>query len=489
MTQTLPTLLLVDDEAHSLSAMRMALEDEFDCLLAADADEGWRLMEENFVQAIFCDQRMPGKTGVEFLRDVRERWPETVRIIITGYTETADMIAAVNEAGIYQFIPKPWHPDQLLMAARNAAQLFRLARENERMSLEMKYLSKTVDSKAETRRRALRANLGFENILRAPGSPMAGVVAQARQFASFDVPVLLCGELGTGKTDMARAIHYTSLRSDRPFYEVNCRGLSDEVIEAELFGAKKGALPGLPSNRIGLLQKADQGTLFLDGIETLSPELQIRLLRVATEGAFTPIGGHETLTVQVRLLTGAQCDLRRMVADGRFRADLYYALAVAELALPPLRDRRADIALLAQEALFDIARAHGKPVTGLSDAALQFLEGYGWPGNLPELENEITRMLIFAQDRVLGADLVSRHILQAAPEDDSADGDVMVCDGPLKDRIETIEARILRETLTRLKWNKSRAAQELGLSRVGLRAKLDRYNIAPPQAARQTEDA
>ena len=480
MAAPLPTLLLVDDEEHSLSAMRLALEDEFDCVLARDAEAAARAMEEHFVQAIFCDQRMPGRTGVEFLREVRDRWPDTVRLIITGYTDTTDMIAAINEAGIYQFLTKPWHPDQLLMAARNACTLFRLARDNERMALEMKHFSRTVESKAETRRKALREGLGFENILRAPGSPMAALVAQARQYASFDVPVLITGEAGTGKTAMARAIHYTSLRSDRPFHEFNCRGLSDEVIEAELFGAKKGALPGAPVNRIGLLQKADQGTLFLDGVETLSPELQIRLLRVATEGCFQPIGGHETLTVQVRLISGAQGDLRRQVGEGRMRADLYYALSVAELTLPPLRDRRSDIALLAQDCLFEVARAHGKPVTGLSDAALEFLEAYHWPGNLPELENEVTRMLIFAQDRVLGADLISRHILQAGPEGGDPGEDLMVCDGPLKDRVELIEARILRETLTRLKWNKSRAAQELGLSRVGLRAKIDRYGIAEP---------
>ncbi len=482
----LPTVLLVDDEPHSLSAMRMALEDEFDCLTASNADEGWRLMEDNFVQAIFCDQRMPGKTGIEFLSEVRERWPETVRIIITGYTETTDMISAINEAGIYQFITKPWHPDQLMMAAKNACELFRLSRDHERMSLEMRYLSNTAETKLDRKRKALREGLGFEKVIRAPNSPMNAVVAEARQYASFDVPVLIVGEPGTGKADMARAMHYASLRSDRPFFELNCAGMSDELLEIELFGAKRGVLPGVPGNRIGLFQKADRGTLFLNGVESLSPRMQMALLRVVTEGAFQPLGGHETLATNLRLIAGAHRDLRSEIAEGRFRGDLYFALSVAELRLPPLRGRAGDIAVLAQRMLFEAASTHGKQVHGLSDAALEFLENYDWPGNLRELENEVTRMLIFAQERVLGPELISRHILQAAPHEDGADRSadrVLEGNGTLRDRVELIEMRILRETLTRLKWNKSRAAAELGLSRVGLRAKLDRYGIAPPPRA------
>ena len=488
---TLPTVLLIDDEAHSLSSMRMALEDDFDCLTAANADEALSLMEDNYVQVIFCDQRMPGKTGVEFLSEVRNRWPETVRIIITGYTETNDMIAAINEAGIYQFVTKPWHPDQLLMTAKNASHLFQLSRENDRMSLEQKYLGQTMESKLEKQRKALREGLGFENVLRSPNSPLNPVLTAARQYASFDVPVLLTGEAGVGKTQIARAMHYTSLRSDRSFFELNCAGMSSEMVELELFGAKRGAIPSLQSNKIGLLQKADRGTLFLNGVETLSPELQLSLLRVVTEGSFQPIGGHETLSTNMRLLTGAHCDLRARVADGLFRSDLFYALAVTELSIPPLRARVGDIAVLAQHLLFEAAQSHGKPVHGLADTALEFLENYDWPGNLKELENEVTRMLIFAQEPVLGPELISRHILQADASEDGADRraeEVLTSEGTLKDRVELIEMRILRETLTRLKWNKSRAATELGLSRVGLRAKLDRYGITPPRRINAEED-
>ncbi|WP_210528155.1 sigma-54-dependent transcriptional regulator [Rubellimicrobium arenae] len=488
---TLPTLLLVDDEPHSLAAMRMALEDAFDCLEAPGAEEAWRLMEENDVQAVFCDQRMPGRTGVELLTAMRERWPETVRIIITGYTETSDMIGAINDAGIYQFIAKPWHPDQLLMAARNAARLFQLTRDHERMSIEMRYLARSADSKLDKRRQALREGLGFQSVLRGPSSPLNAVVAAARQYASFDVPVLIQGEAGTGKAAMARAIHYASLRSDRPFFDLDCTGMPDDLLEAQLFGAKRGALPGLVTTKVGLLQKAERGTLFLSGVDSLSPRMQLALLRVATERSFQPLGSHETLTAGMRLLVGSHRDLRALVAEGAFRADLYFALAVTEVALPPLRARPGDIALLAGNLLMEAAAAHGKSVHGFSDEALAFLENYDWPGNLRELSNEVTRMLIFAQGKVLGPELISRHILQAQPAEDGADRSadrVLEGSGTLKDRVELIEMRILRETLTRLRWNKSRAAAELGLSRVGLRAKLDRYGVKPPKGAVVAEE-
>jgi len=483
MPDTPPTILLVDDEDHSLASMRMALEDDFDCLIARNADEATALMEEHFVQVIFCDQRMPGRTGVEFLTEVRDRWPETVRIIITGYTETNDMIAAINQAGIYQFLTKPWHPDLLVMTAKNASDLFRLNREHDRMSLEMRYLSRSIETKLDEKRKALREGLGFENVLRSPNSPMNAVIAQARQFASFDVSVLITGEAGTGKTDLARAMHYSSLRSDRPFHEINCIGVDDDILELELFGARRGAVPGVQSNKPGLLQKADRGTLFLNGIADLSPKMQLALVKVATEGAFRPLGSHEVIRTDVRLLAGASRDLRMDVAEGRFRGDLYFAMAKTTLTVPPLRKRLEDLAILAQHLLFEAASAHGKQVYGLSDDSIQFLENYDWPGNLRELENEMIRMLVFSQDTLLGPELISRHILQAAPSD--APGVtpvdmVLEGEGTLKTRVEEIEMRILRETLTRLKWNKSRAANELGLSRVGLRAKIERYGIAEP---------
>jgi len=485
-----PAVLLVDDEPHSLSAMRMALEDEFEILTAPDADEARKLLEREWVQVVICDQRMPGQSGVEFLAEIREAWPETVRLLITGYTETSAMISAINEAGIHQFLTKPWHPDQLLIATRNAARLFHLARENTRLALEMRLLASTAESRIEKRRRALREGMGFETILRAPSSPMNAAVQVARQFAGFDVPVLLTGEPGTGKAQIARAMHFGSLRADKPFYELDLAGLPEELSAIELMGAKRGALGGAVA-RVGLVQKADRGTLYLGGIDTAGPGLQLALARVLTEGTFAPLGGTETLTSNLRLICGAGRDLRAAVAEGTFRADLYFALAAGEIAVPPLRARRGDVALLAQAMLGELSARHGKPVHGLDEPALEFLENYDWPGNLRELGNEITRMLVFARDGVLGADLISRHILQAPPSEEGADRSAeaaLTVEGTLKDRVELMEMRILRETLTRHRWNKSRAAAELGLSRVGLRAKLDRYGIADPASRVEEEE-
>jgi two-component system response regulator HupR/HoxA len=490
MAASRPTLLLVDDEPHSLSAMRMALEDEFDCVTAADADAAVARMEEEWVHVVICDQRMPGRTGVEFLTGLRERWPDVVRIIITGYTDPMAMAQAINDAGIHQFITKPWHPDQLLMAARNGARLFQLARDNERMALEMRYLASTSQTKLEKRRAARRDGMGSETLLRSPQSPMSALIQTARHFASFDVPVLLLGEAGTGRARLAQAMHYGSLRSDKPFHAINLAGLPEELAMEELFGAKRGVLPG-GENKIGLAQKADRGTLFVDGMEHAPPALQLALGRLVEEGSFTPMGGTEVLTSNLRHIAGAAPDLPARMADGRFRPDLYYALAVAELAIPPLRARRGDVALLAQHFLSDLAAQHGKTAHGFSPAALEFLENYDWPGNLRELASEVTRMLIFAQSPVLGADLISRPILQALPSENGADRSaqsVLVGAGTLKDRVELIEMRILRETLTRHRWNKSRAAVELGLSRVGLRAKLDRYGVTDPSGAMQDEE-
>ncbi|MCP1198362.1 sigma-54 dependent transcriptional regulator [Notoacmeibacter sp. MSK16QG-6] len=489
MGEPLPLVLLVDDEKHALESMRMALEDDFDCLAAPNAEGAMSLMRDNPVQVIFCDHRMPGKNGVSFLTEVREQWPDTVRIIITGYTETSDMIDAINDAGIYQLITKPWHPDHLVMAAKNATDLFRLNRENEQLSLEMRYLSRSVENKLSEQRKILREGLGFENVLRSTNSPLNPVISQARQFAGFDIPVLITGENATGKADIARAMHYRSLRADRPFYVLDCIGIDDTIIEEELFGVRGSA--GGQIARTGLLQKASRGTLFIDNLSELSPRLQLMLSRALQEGKYRRVGNHSPQHIDVRIIAGTEKDLRQCVTDGSFRNDLFYAVSAAELTVLPLRDRIEDIPILADAILAEAANTHGKIVRGLSDEVLSFFARYDWPGNLKELENELVRMLVLAQGPILGPELISRHILQAEPAARKTDGNLdrlLMAEGALKERIEAVETRILRETLTRLKWNKSRAACELGLSRVGLRAKIDRYGLAEPDTTSRSEE-
>jgi len=476
-----PALLVVDDEPRSVEVIARVLDEEFDVFTALDADEARRILEAEWIQVIFCDQRMPGTSGVALLTEVRERWPDILRIIVTGYSEPEDIIGAINAAGIYQFIPKPWHPDQLLLAARNAAHLFQLQREHERLNLEMKLTATTAEARLLAQRERVAQTFHFDTLIRAPGSPLSLTCTRAAQVATFDVPVLIHGETGTGKELIARAIHYSSLRSDRPFFAVNCGAIPDELLESELFGHKKGAFTGAHVTRIGLLDQADGGTILLDEIGDISPAFQVKLLRFLQEGEIRPVGSNESKRANVRVLAATHRELVAEVARGRFREDLYYRLSAMVLELPALRERRADIPVLAQSLLDALSAQHGKRAKGFSEEALGCMAAYEWPGNVRELQNEITRMLVLAGGEVLGADLLSPHVLRAAAAVTArieAEGINLPTSGPLKDRIERMEASILTETLVRCRWNKSRAAEELGLSRVGLRAKLDRYGIA-----------
>jgi two-component system response regulator HupR/HoxA len=437
-------------------------------------------MEEHDVHAALLGPGANGASALGLLADLRARWPETQRLLTAPTGDEAGLAAAVGAGQLHHFLPDPASGAQIRLAVAEACRAFRLARDNARLA-------------AEARMRPARAAApeplaasAFGPDLRGASPAMAALAEEAARIASFDVPVLIRGEPATGKAALARAIHLSSLRSDRPFQALDVAGLPDTALALELFGARHGALPGLAATRAGLAQRAHRGTLFLDRVETLSPEMQLALLRLLEDGTARPLGSAEAQPAQLRLIAGTEADLAAEAAAGRFRADLHFALSVTELALPPLRARPEDIPALAAARLADAARRHAKPVRGFTAEALAALARHRWPGNLRELENEVTRMLIAAPGAMLGPELISRLILQrVAPSagDHAGGGDVaavMARPGPLRKRVEEIEARILHETLTRLCWNKSRAAAELGLSRVGLRAKLDRYGLAPP---------
>lgn len=476
---TRPALLLVDDEPRSVEVMARVLGEEFEVFTALGAAEARRILESEWVQAVFCDQRMPEVSGVVFLTEVRERWPEIVRVIVTGYTEPEDMIGAINGAGIYQYITKPWHPDQLLLVARNAAHLFALQRDHHRLSLELKLAAPAAQARLAAQHERVARNFHFDTLIRSPESPLNETCRRAAQVAVFDVPVLIQGETGTGKELLARAIHYSSLRSERPFFAVNCGAIPDELLESELFGHKKGAFTGAHTTRIGLLDEADGGTVLLDEIGDVSPAFQVKLLRFLQEGEIRPVGSNDSKRVNVRVLAATHRDLTQEIAGGRFREDLYYRLSAMVLLMPALRMRRADLRVLATAILDGLCNLHGKVVKGFTDEALACMEAYDWPGNVREMQNEVLRMLVLSTGSQLGADLLSPHVVRAAAAPEGASQPIALPDGGLlKDRIERIEASILMETLVRCRWNKSRAAEELGLSRVGLRAKIDRYGIA-----------
>ena len=480
----LPIVLVVDDELRSQEALRRVLAEEFEVLTASSPAEAEKILEEEMVHAILCDQRMPLVTGVEFLKTVRERWPDPVRMIISGFTYSEDIIAGVNEAGIYQYITKPWQPDQLMTTVRSAIQLYRLQRDNQNASVEMRLTTASLEQVVAGKRRALKNHFGFERILHAEGSPMAAAIGQSRRIAGYDIPVLVTGESGTGKELLARAIHYNSSRADKPFVVENCGALPDQLLESELFGCKKGAFTGAYEDRIGLFEQADGGTVFLDEIGETSPAFQVKLLRVLQDGEFRPLGARLSRRVDVRVIAATNRDLEAEVEERRFRRDLYYRLAGFRLHLPALRERPMDIPLLAHKLLGEAMRAFAKPIDGFADQTLARLRAYDWPGNVRELQNEIRRLVALAERPTLTADLLSKAVLAGRPSwpknvgDDAGDdvGEASAA-GKLKDRVEILEEQVIRETLTRHRWNISRAADELGLSRVGLRAKLQRYGL------------
>jgi two-component system response regulator HupR/HoxA len=481
------TVLLVDDEVRSLEALQRILNDDFEVLSARSAAEAEAFLEGEIVHAILCDQRMPDETGVSFLKRVRDRWPDPVRMIISGYSDSDDIIAGINEAGIYQYITKPWDPDGLLETVRGAVELFRLQQETQTASVEMKLAAPTVQRMVSEKKRLARKAFDFDRIIHAPDSPMRQVIELARKCAEFDISVLITGESGTGKELIARAIHYHSHRAQGAFVVENCGALPDQLLESELFGCKKGAFTGAYQDRIGLFEVANNGTIFLDEIGETSPAFQVKLLRVLQESEIRPLGASKIRKVDVRVVAATNKDLELEVDSGNFRRDLFYRLSAFPLHVPPLRDRPMDIPHLAYSVLKDVSRNFGKAVSGFSEGLLDQFRRYSWPGNVRELQNEIQRMVAICERDVLDESLLpprmrghagaSAHGAARSPDPVRLAKSASEGSGTLKDMVEVLEREAILGALQRHSGNISRIADELGLSRVGLRNKLQRYGI------------
>jgi two-component system response regulator HupR/HoxA len=414
------------------------------------------------------------------------RWPDIVRIILSGYTDAEDIITGVNEAGIWQYLLKPWQPEQLLLTLQRAAEVWRLQQENQRLSLDLR----TAEPVLEKRSVESQAGKGQEHAFGLAGrDPRPGQPDQRRlrhgRHASrpSTCRCMVTGESGTGKEMIARAIHYESRRASKAFITENCGALPDTLLESELFGYKRGAFTGAVEDRVGLFQQADGGTLFLDEIGETSPAFQVKLLRVLQEGEFRPLGSNRSLSMSMcRVIAATNRDLEDDVRTGRFREDLYYRLATIALHVPPLaRPSRWDLPLLARRLLETSSTGLGKPSSGFSPEAQAAMAAYRWPGNVRELQNEILRMLALADTPKLGADLLSPRVKQL-PASKGLEKELAwlgSLSGGLKERMEQLEVQVLKEAMLRHRGNKSRAAKELGLSRVGLRSKLNRYGLEP----------
>ena len=472
----LPVVLVVDDELRSQEAMRRTLDEDFQVLLASDTTQARALLERQAVDVILCDQRMPGQTGVEFLKQLREAWPDTVRILVSGFTDSQDIISGINEAGIFQYVLKPWTPAHLLATVRSAHEAKQTHHSLHRLELDLRAGGQVLGQRRQRLQTALRRSFDFSRIVRAPGSPVDALCALAERVARHDLSVLILGESGTGKELMARAIHLASPRLSGPFVVENCAAITDTLLESELFGHKRGAFTGAVDDHPGLFQRAHGGTVFLDEIGETSPAFQVKLLRVLQEGEVRPVGAARAVPVDVRVLSATHRDLEADVRAGRFREDLYYRLAGVTLGMPALRERPGDIVPIAERLLADVAAELRLPPASFDDDCRAVLVGYPWPGNIRELRNEIARALALCDQPRLGADAFSRRLREgraAAAPRVAALPDT----GTLQQRLEAVEAMVLREVMLRLRWNKTKAAAELGLSRMGLRAKLQRHGL------------
>ena len=481
---SLPTVLVVDDETGSQDAIRRTLEEDFKVLTASSADEARVLMERHELVVILCDQRMPGTTGVQFLKEVRERWPDVVRIIISGYTDAEDIIAGINDAGIYQYVLKPWMPDHLLDSVRGAVEARSLQLDMHRLDIELRTSTSVLRVRTAEKQTRLKTTFDFDRIVRVVGSPMDGICELAARVARYDLSVLVLGESGSGKELLARAMHYASPRAERVFVMENCGAISDNLLESELFGHKRGSFTGAYEDHIGIFQRADGGTVFLDEIGDTSFAFQVKLLRVLQEGEIRPVGATRAIPINVRVIAATHRDLEQEVHAGRFRQDLYYRLAGMTLTMPPLRERPGDIVPIAEALLVQASQEMGLSARRFAPDAMASLITYPWPGNIRELRNEIYRAvaLTLTEHTQISAQAFSSKVLQGQPGtaagvNGATSMNSMRQTGTLQERLDAIEAAILKEMLLRFRWNKTHTAKELGLSRVGLRNKMVRLGL------------
>ncbi len=490
-------VLVVDDEVRSTETINRILDDDYIVLCAHSANEAEEILKEKSVQVILCDQRMPGRTGVEFLASVRELWPDVLRIIISGYTDSENIINAINQAGIFHYVTKPWHPEQLLMVLKNAANMYQLQQQNRYLANELKFSESSLQNQLSGQRKQLQSQYQLDNIVRADNSPMNKVIDELKDIAQYDISVMITGESGTGKELLARAMHYNSQRAERPFVIENCGAMHDELLSSELFGHKKGAFTGAIGDHIGLFEKADGGTIFLDEIGDISPSFQVKLLRVLQEGEIRPLGSNQTQKINVRVIAATNRDLQNEVKQKRFRADLYYRLTTVTLHVPPLRERAMDIIPISESLLTSyrstFEQENEQHQTQLGHQVQAYLTSYEWPGNVRELQNEIQRLLVFSHGKKIIKETLSpqlqasyhekyQNLSQLSSElntDFSANQErtSFAQTLTLKERVELLEQALIQEALDKHQWNKSKAAAELGLSRVGLSNKLSRYGI------------
>jgi DNA-binding NtrC family response regulator len=450
-----PRVLIVEDEEKLRRVLSLHLESKgFETIPAATAEEALRAAPQ--AQLVLTDLRLPGMDGLELLESLQRLNARLPVVVMTAFSSVETAVEAMKK-GAADFLPKPFSLDHLDAVISKALEVQQLREENTRL------------------REELGRRYRLDNIV-GTGPKMQDILAAVMRVAPTRTTVLLCGESGVGKDLIARAIHYHSPRASQPFVKINCTTIPENLMESELFGYEKGAFTGAVAARPGKFEQADKGTVFLDEIGDVPPSVQVKLLRVLQDREFERLGSNRTRQIDVRVIAATNADLRRALEEGNFREDLYYRLNVFPITIPPLRERREDIPLLAERFLRRFASESGSRVTAISPEAMRKLVDYHWPGNVRELENVIERSLLYADGPVLEPD----HIrLDYAPRRNANGLHAASADGFLPEGVtlEQYEQQLIREALRRAGGNKSQAARLLGLTRNALRYRLSQMGI------------
>jgi len=472
------TLLIVESDPGSRRALVSFLKSDYKVFSAKSGKEAWTILAKEKIDLVLFDEGVPDIKGVDFFREARVRHPEVVRILVTESRDFPDIMRIIKEAAVYQVFPKPCPPWHLRLLIDRALESRELARRHRLMSRELKLSDGVFRSHREHVAKLIRDSYEFDKLVFASDS-MREVCNLARKAAATDMPVLIQGETGTGKELMARAIHGFSERKKFPFLAQNCGALPDDLLQSELFGHKRGAFTGAVSDRLGLFVAADGGTVFLDEISEVSPSFQVSLLRFLQEGEVKPLGAEKTRKANVRILAASNRPIKELVEAGTFRKDLYYRLRGFELNIPPLRERVEDIPVLAEYFSRKYEELMNRRIAGITVQVMRQLQAYPFPGNVRELETEVHRMVSLAGNgEFLSIEHMSEDLAKVVPPDARVKEVSLINGaGTLKHKVERLEAQVVIQALLRHRWNQSKVAKELGLSRVGLANKIRRYKL------------
>ena len=445
------SVLIVDDEKNIRAGLSHALElDGYDTLLAADGQEALEIIADSEVDLVIADLKMPRVSGQELLRRLVEQYPSVPVIILTGHGTIATAVTAMRD-GAYDFLTKPVNLDRLSLLAKRALSTRELALRHRALQEELE--SQRSDS----------AIIGTS-------AAMQRLMRVVRQVAPTKASVLVTGESGVGKELVADALHRFSDRSGRPLVKVHCAALAETLLESELFGHEKGAFTGAIGRKRGRFELANTGTIFLDEIGEINQAVQVKILRVLQEKAFERVGSEDTLQVNVRVVSATNRDLRRRIDEGAFREDLFYRLNVVHIEVPPLRERREDVPLLATAFVKEFARENGKQIEGIDARAHAALYNYSWPGNVRELRNSIESAVVMAGGSTIELAHLPPTISQAVDEP----GCIRITTGS---KLTDAEREIIRATLAANNGNKTRTAEVLGIGRKTLHRKIAEYGL------------